>query len=136
MQRKFKNYHKWMHVKSNINNSDIIRSFKEGDIRWAAVGENVGVEIDGKSRKYSRPIVIFKKHSNLFFTAIPLTSKSHNGTWYVDFIFQGKKQNAVVVQAKAMDVSRLYQRIGEISKNDYRKIKEGFFNSFQDKNMP
>ena len=81
-----------MGTKSFIHNKGIKRSFKEGDVWWAVVGENVGVEIDGKSQKYSRPIIILKKHSNLFFAATPLTSQSHNGTWYTQFVFQGKNK--------------------------------------------
>lgn len=42
---------------------------------WCAVGENVGVEIDGKSEKYSRPVIVLKKHTNRCFTGVPLTSQ-------------------------------------------------------------
>ena len=136
MERIIKNYRQWMGTKSFINNNGIRRSFKEGDIWWAAVGENVGVEIDGKSRKYSRPVLILKKHSSLFFTAVPLSTQIHTGTWYVQFDFRGKTQTAVVVQAKPMDVSRLYERIGEVSKGDYSKIMAGFQLLFTNKNMP
>ena len=136
MERTIKNYRQWMDAKSFINNKGIRRSFKEGDIWWAAVGENVGVEIDGKSKKYSRPILILKKHSNLFFTAVPLSTQIHTGTWYVQFVFREKIQTAVVVQSKPMDVSRLYERIGEVSKGDYNKILAGFQLLFANKNMP
>lgn len=120
-----------MGAKSFINNKGIRRSFKEGDVWWAAVGENVGVEIDGKSQKYSRPIIILKKHSSLFFTAIPLTSQNHNGSWYADFVFQNKTQTAVLVQTKPMDVTRLYEKIGELSRADYEKVKESFLSLFK-----
>ena len=53
-----------------------------------------------------------------------------------NLLFQGKIQTAVLVQAKPMDVTRLYERIGEVSKGDYRKIMSGFLGLFQYKNMP
>lgn len=115
-----------MGTKSFIHNRGIRRSFKEGDVWWAAVGENVGVEIDGKSQKYSRPIIVLKKHSNLFFAATPLTSQLHEGTWYTQLVFQGKKQTAVLVQTKPMDVTRLYERIGRLSRSDYEKIRNSY----------
>ena len=31
-----------------------------GDIWWASVGQNVGSENNGKSRLFSRPVIIFK----------------------------------------------------------------------------
>lgn len=129
-EKREKDYKDWMGRKKLINNQGVMRSFKEGDVWWAALGENVGVEIDGKSAKYSRPIVILKKHSNLFFTAIPLTSQHHVGTWYRQFMFQGKIETAVLVQAKPMDVTRLYERMGELSKADYRKIKDAYLALF------
>ena len=67
MKRLIKNYKEWMGRKTIINNRGVARSFREGDVWWAAVGENVGVEIDGKSQRYSRPIVILKKHSGALF---------------------------------------------------------------------
>ena len=136
MKRFVKNYIQWMGVKSRVNNKGIIRSFKEGEVWWAAVGENIGVEIDGKNEKYSRPIIILKKHSNLFFTAVPLTSQAHKGTWYTQFIFHNKEETAVLVQTKPMDVTRLYERMGKLSKSDYNKILNSYLRLFQNKNVP
>ena len=125
-----KTYEKWMGKKSSINNCGAMRSFREGDVWWAAIGENVGVEIDGKSAKYSRPVVILRKHSNLFFTAVPLTSQPHRGTWYTQFMFHGKIETAVLAQTRPMDVSRLYERIGKLSRADYQKIRDGYMKLF------
>ena len=121
-----KDYKTWMGVKAGIHNENTIRSIKEGDVWWAAVGENVGTEIDGKNSRYSRPVVILRKHNNLTFTAVPLTSKKHTGTWYQDFIFQDKTQTAVLVQTRVMSVARPYTRIGRLSKGDLNKIKEAY----------
>ena len=119
-----------MKTKSFIYNNGVLRSFHEGEVWWAAIGENVGVEIDGKSDKYSRPVVILKKHSGLFFTAIPLTSKLHVGSWYTHFVFHGKLETAVLVQSKVMDVARLYERIGKLSRHDLDKIRKDYLRLF------
>lgn len=126
-----KNYKKWMARKSVINNSPRRRSVREGDIWWAAVGENVGVEIDGKNEKFSRPIVILKKHNGLCFTAVPLTSQRHDGSWYATFEFHDKKQTAVLIQSRLMDSSRLYDRIGRMSKKDFDYVRKRYVNLFK-----
>ena len=136
MQIKSKNYQNWMDVKADLNNSGKIRKINEGDVVWVAVGENVGVEIDGKSKKYSRPVVVFKKHSALCFTGIPLTSKKHNGSWYCQFEFQSKIQTAILIQARLIDTRRVYSRMGKLSKSDFSRIKESYLRYFLDKNMP
>ena len=135
MQRKIKDYKKWMVVKARVNNYAPVRSIKEGEVWWAAIGENVGVEIDGKSDNYSRPVLIFKKHTGLCFTGIPLSSKLHKGSWYVSFVFKNNLENAVVVQASLMSTVRLYEKIGEVSKGDFARIQKGFENLFI-KNVP
>ena len=136
VKRSIKNYIKWMGVKRKIHNNGIVRTIREGEIWWAAVGENVGVEIDGKNEKYSRPILILRKFSNLFFLATPLTSRPHKGTWYQEFIFQNRFENAVLVQTKPMDVKRLYQKMGEVSKGDYKKILDAYLGLFGVKICP
>ena len=56
-----------------------------GDIWWASIGENVGSEINGKSRLFSRPVIIFKKLAHGFYFVIPTTTKSKVGSWFVPF---------------------------------------------------
>ena len=130
-----KDYQQWMGVKTSINNRGKTLEINEGDIVWVAVGENVGVEIDGKSDKYSRPVIILKKHSKRCFTGIPLTTKLHLGSWYKQFVFQGRDENAVLIQTRLFDISRVYCRIGRLSKKDYEAIRESYIRLFQ-QNMP
>jgi hypothetical protein len=53
-----------------------------GDMWWASVGQNVGSEINGKSRLFSRPVIIFKKLAHGFYFVIPTTTKSKVGSSY------------------------------------------------------
>ena len=91
-----------------------------------AVGENVGIEINGKSEYFSRPVLVFKKLSHLGFMGIPLTTKIKTGSWYICFKFQNKNVYAVLSQARVFSVARLYDRIGQASRNDMKLIKKGF----------
>ena len=127
----FKDYKQWMKRKASIHNRQLYRYVNEGDVVWAAVGENVGVEIDDKSSKYSRPVVVLKRHGAKSFTGIPLTTKTqHAGNQYVHFRFQDKEEVAVLPQVKMFDVARVYSRIGELSKGDYGKIKKAFLDYY------
>ena len=99
---------------------------RNGEIWWVGVGENVGVEINGKSEYFSRPVLVLKKLSHYGFMGIPLTSQRHKGSWYVPFIFQGNVETAVLAQAKVFSTARLYGRIGQIPDTDLEKVREGF----------
>lgn len=119
-------FSEWMVVKDKLHKGGAVTKFSEGQIWWAALGKNVGVEINGKHDDYSRPVVIFKKLSHLCFLAIPLTSQPHTGNWYAEFNFRGKPEYAVLSQIRMMSVSRLYNRMGKLSTGDFKKIKAGF----------
>ena len=121
-----KDFLDWTAVKNKLHNNGAVVEFSEGQVWWAAIGRNIGVEINGKNEDYSRPVIIFKKLCNLCFLAIPLTSQPHSGTWYVHFNFQGRDQYAVLSQIRLMSVFRLYNRMGKLSAGDYDKIQAGF----------
>ena len=119
-------FSEWMTVKEKIHETGAITKFSEGQIWWAALGKNVGVEINGKHKDFSRPVIIFKKLSHQCFLAIPLTSQPHSGSWYAEFNFRDKQEYAVLSQIRMMSVSRLYNRMGKLSTGDFKKIKVSF----------
>ncbi len=120
-----KDFHEWMEVKEKIHNAGRLRSINEGDIWWYAAGENVRTEMNGKSRRFSRPVMIVKKFGRFSFWDIPLTSQKHSGSWYIPFVFQNKNEVAALHQLKNIDVSRLYDKIGQVPASDLRKVING-----------
>ena len=118
-----KDFKGWINVKEKIHNAGRVRSINVGDIWWYAAGENVKTEIDGKGRRFSRPVVIVKKFGKYSFWGVPLTSQPHEGSWYVQFEFQGKKENAAVHQLRNIDVARLYDKIGQVPNSDLDLIR-------------
>jgi len=126
-----KRFDEWIVRKKTLHYNAKFPNIKEGEVWWCAVGENVGVEINGKSARFSRPVLIFKKLSRLVFLGIPLTSKTqHVGSWYVHFKFQGKEQAASLAQQRIFCAARLYGRMGQIDDTDMKSIKEGFTNLY------
>ena len=126
-----KDFDGWIDLKKNMDKFGRLPTINEGEVWWCGVGTNVGVEISGKGRRYSRPVLILKKLSRFGFMAIPLTSKHKEGLWYVSFEFLGIVQTAVVGQAKVMSTSRLYNKMGQVPKTDFDKIKAGFINLYR-----
>lgn len=121
-----KRFDEWNEVKTNLHNDAKTPKVDEGDIWWCSIGENIGVEINGKSGLFSRPVLVLKKLSRYGFLGIPLTSQFHEGSWYVSFEFQGKNEFAVLAQARTFSVSRLYNRIGVVPDSDLELVRNGF----------
>ena len=121
-----KHFKEWINLKEKIHFSNSAPKINEGDIWWCGFGENVGIEINGKSTRFSRPVLVMKKLSRQGFMGVPLTSQEKIGSWYAKFIFLGKDEYAAVCQARVMSTSRLYSKIGQIPKTDLDIVKKAF----------
>ncbi len=85
-----------------------------------------------ESKTFARPVIVLRKLNKRSFMAVPLTSKRHEGTWYVSFSFKGIEEYAVLAQSRIMSAARLYQRIGRADEIDMLKIRIGFHDLFCD----
>ena len=124
-----RNYKDWMPVKEDIQRKGVLRKFKEWEIWWCSIGENVGVEINGKGDKFTRPVSVYHKFSKYGFMGIPSTTKNHIAVapdWYVNFKFKGNDEYAALHQLERVSVFRLCRKMGELDDVDIAKIKAGF----------
>ena len=126
-----KHFDRWIGLKEKIHFSYSKPWISEGEIWWCAMGENVGVEINGKNSRFSRPVLVMKKLNGESFMGVPLTSQRKTGIWYSKFNSLGKEEYAALCQARVMSVSRLYSKMGEITQVDLRKIKKDFCALYQ-----
>lgn len=126
-----KDFDSWIKLKEQIDHTERRIYSKEREIWWCNLGVNIGYEQDGKGENFLRPVLIYKKHNSKIFTAIPLSTKiKENNYLYHKFSFQGKEQSAIVAQARTIDSKRLVNKMGEMSKGQYKGIKEKFLETF------
>ena len=119
-----KKYDDWNKVKKKIDSKEILITYKERDIFWANIGENIGFEQNGKGSDFMRPILVFRKFTNKMFLGIPLSTQLREGSFFFQFQFlENKKSTALLVQSKMFDVKRLDRRIGMISKDDFNEMQ-------------
>lgn len=122
-----KNFLDWIGLKERLHIADNIPPFfKEGDIWWCYVGENIGVETNGKGNQFTRPIFIYKKYDKYSFLGLPLTTKQKTGTWYVSIDFHDKPQTVIVSQGRAFDYRRFKEKMGQLDEKDVMKIKQAY----------
>lgn len=131
-----KDFSRWMKLKAKLHYEAHICAIKNGDIWWCGFGENVGAEINGKTSTFARPVLVLRKLSQYNFIGVPLTSKEHKGSWYVDFSFKDKKEIAFIAQVRNISVSRLYNKMGAIPESDLDDIRSRLSNLILGKNTP
>jgi len=126
-----KKFKQWSFLKQKIHYSrKLIPLITEGEVWWCSIGTNIGSEVDGKSYKHTRPILIFKKFSHDSFLGIPATSQKKTGSWYVSITFQNKEIIFILNQLRSYSAKRLTDRMGMLDEDDFRKIKIGFHSLF------
>lgn len=122
-----KRFLEWIGLKERLHDAVYAPPlFREGEIWWVSIGENIGSEINGKSKLFSRPVLVFKKLSANTFLGLPTTSQQRKGTWYVT-ITLGETENAVVLsQARVFDYKRLSSKIGQLEAVEMKKVVKSF----------
>ena len=126
-----KRFLEWIGIKQKLDNHEHRPPLiTEGDLWWCAIGETVGIEVGGKSKDFTRPVIILKKFGRLGFMVVPTTTKEREGSWYVSFLHQGVKETAMLSQARVLSYKRLHSKMGTLDDEDFKKVKEAFSRLF------
>lgn len=127
MNNIIKNFLDWIKLKEKLhNNKNKPPLFKEGEVWWCCIGENIGSEINGKSSLFSRPVLIYKKLSSSTFMGIPTSSQDRKGSWYVNITLKKNQSIVILSQARLFDYKRLSSKIGELDSDDIIRVKQKF----------
>ncbi len=122
-----KRFSEWLGLKKELHNAEKQPPFfSENEIWWCSIGENVGVEINGKSDLFSRPVFVYRKLSRTGFMGVPMTTKIKEGSWYVKVDFRGEDQVANLAQCRVFGVERLSSRMGVLDDEDATRIRKAF----------
>lgn len=114
----------WNNTKKGIDQKEIRALFKEREIFFAHIWENVWFEQNWKWAKFVRPVLIFKKFNKEVFWWIPLTSKKKEWKFYYSFLLNWKENKAILSQLKLIDSKRLIRKIWVIEKEKFLEIKK------------
>jgi mRNA interferase MazF len=120
-----KDFVKWFLVKTNID-SRIYNPplFKEGQIWWCSIGENVGGEISGKGEYFRRPVLIIRKLDRFSFIGLPITSQTKTGSWYFNLKVNNQDNSIIMSQIRYIDYRRMDKIISTITADDLKIVRE------------
>jgi mRNA interferase MazF len=76
-----KRFPDWIPIKSYLDRKgNMPPLFREREIWWCSVGENVGMEISGKGAFFRRPVLVLRKLDAFTFIGAPLTRTTRIGS--------------------------------------------------------
>jgi pseudaminic acid cytidylyltransferase len=114
-------YDKWNALKQKIDKRKPIL-FRERDILFISMGQNIGYEQYGKGEDFLRPVVVIKKFNKNLFLGIPLSSQLKMGHFFHDVTFKKRVNTAMLLQSKTFDSKRIKYRLATLSENQFNKL--------------
>ena len=118
------NFTNWIKLKIKIHLSKPnIDYFRDGQIWWASLGQNIGSEENGKNINFERPVLILKRINMQTFWALPISTQIQEGKYRHTFERKGKKYSIKLSQIRLISKKRLIRFVCDISENDFENIK-------------
>jgi len=115
----------WNEKKKEINTESEILKFREKDIVFLSMGQNIGYEQYGKGEHFLRPVLVYKKFNKRTFLGIPLSSKNKDGSYYFSFNYKNDiLSTANFSQIKTFDIKRAKYKSGTIKDKDFISLSE------------
>lgn len=121
-----KNFDAWNAVKKRTDAERRGVRIREGEVRWAALGVNVGSEIDGKGVSFTRPVLVLHVVGQTLALVVPLSTKRKDIPGYIPFDLRGREVSLCVHQARTLSQHRILSRIGKISQRRLADAKREF----------
>ena len=119
-------FNQWHKVKKQINKTKHLPTFKEREIWWCSVGQNIGFEIYGKGEKFWRPVLVLNKHNEFTFLGLPLTSQQKDNRYCFPLHFQEEDITVLLGQARTFSSKRLSNQMGKLPHKKFNEIKQAF----------
>ncbi|MBP9732451.1 MAG: type II toxin-antitoxin system PemK/MazF family toxin [Candidatus Magasanikbacteria bacterium] len=122
-------------IRHHVESSEKEKYFREKEIWWAALGKNVGYEIDGKHKLFERPVLILKKYSKDMCFVVPLSSQIKDPVpWFQHVIETGEGMSAVnLTQGRSISKKRLLRKMMILNSGAYDAIINKFVTQFTKK---
>jgi mRNA interferase MazF len=120
-----KDYSIWTPVKTDINKDHAVpQGYREREVWFCSIGENIGFEEDGKGDQFIRPVLVLKIYNQFFCHVVPLSTTQKRGKFYFAFdAGTGRQSVALLSQSRAISSARLHRKIGVMSESDFVKLK-------------
>lgn len=119
-----KDFDNWNEMQKHLNSDDRKVNIRAGEIRWVAFGVNIGSEIDGKGKSFTRPALILHVVGSHLALVIPLSTKVKDVVGYLPLEFQGRTISLCIHQSRTVSQKRILSRKGRISEKKLNEIKE------------
>lgn len=99
--------------------------FREREIWWAHLGQNIGHEENGKNEQFERPVIILRKFGKFLLWVVPTSTKiKKENPYYHAYSLGNERYSALLSQMRPISSKRLIRRLGIVSDTIFAEIQE------------
>jgi mRNA interferase MazF len=116
-------YLDWAKLKFHVNARKKSIFPKRKEIWWASLGQNVGVEINGKNSQFERPVLVLKVFNPHSYLVAPITTNTRKGEYIYLFNSSLDEPRAVnVAQLRTISSKRFLRMLEVMSDENFDQI--------------
>lgn len=119
-----KQFDVWAEDKKVINSKSHNHQVRPSEVRWASIGVNIGSEIDGKNKGFTRPVLVISMSGPDLCLVVPLSTKLKDVSGYMAMDINKERVSICIHQIRVISKKRIYGRISKISKNKLDLVKD------------
>lgn len=129
-----KDFDTWNTIKKKVDEKKIEKSlfFLPREIWWCSLGQNIGVESDGKHADFERPVLILKVFNAEMIWILPVTSTVKQSPYLYYFKSGNNDRSIMLSQIRTVSTKRLKRKIETLNEADFNrilKLTQAFFKS-------
>ena len=116
----------WTKLKIRIHVSERMPAFpKKKEIWWVSLGQNIGVEANGKNATFERPVLVIKVFNTYSYLVAPISSKVREDKYLFEFINNADESNIVnISQLRTISAKRFVRKVADMTDSDFDQIIE------------
>ncbi len=118
-----KDFDRWNQLKQRLNAIGKPPFFNEREIWWCSVGVNIGYDVYGKGRLFTRPVLVLKKQSINSFIGVPMSTKLKERSDYYQITIKDKQTALMLGEIRKFDSRRLADKMGKVSEEKFEEVK-------------
>jgi mRNA-degrading endonuclease toxin of MazEF toxin-antitoxin module len=113
---------KWMAIQAQLQLAPQSQFPERKQIWWACLGQNIGIETNGKNYRFERPVLVIKAFNACALFVAPLTSTLGTHQFLIEFNHLGQKKSVNVSQLRTLSAKRFTKKISDMSDADFDRI--------------
>lgn len=117
-------YDRWNNIVKHLEVKGKPYRVKAGEVHWVGLGKNLGSEIDGKGKRYARPMIVIKTINHNAFIGLPLTTKPHFWPGFLRVQFCDQEEFVILQQIRICSTKRVYNRMGRLDAATFNEIRK------------